>query len=423
MTMKFKAFLIPLVLMGVPKLAFTTPLTSVNNFLLAAQGDLDDVNAERKAIPELGGLSSWIEDTQVRVNAADELNTKDSTTQSYDIRIKPKAWGQREAEQKILQLRSSQEDVQYHESLNAELSRRYAIVLEFVTQHNQTRFLLESDDLLNKQVQMNRNLVNSSEFNEENLLDVEIAFEQAKDLVDLNLHRLNDLQSQLDISADSKETLKTSGNAWEWLVTVPQMQEVMAQPLGPQQAPEVIKSRLELEQARAENQYKKSTQQLGVNLLGFKVDDSRDPKKELQLGFLVGINIPLGAENFQSTKSRHDIYNARVKLHDSVYTTTQGLDEKRTKMKWLVEEWRSTQKQMAKLNERLQKDYAKTNPNLALTLQFEHAKKLKELQDIHQEALAVYVSYLAITGQLAERPLRNWLHADKQELQATTPQK
>ena len=104
MTMKFKAFLIPLVLMGVPKLAFTTPLTSVNNFLLAAQGDLDDVNAERKAIPELGGLSSWIEDTQVRVNAADELNTKDSTTQSYDIRIKPKAWGQREAEQKILQL-------------------------------------------------------------------------------------------------------------------------------------------------------------------------------------------------------------------------------------------------------------------------------------------------------------------------------
>ena len=407
-----------------------TELPAINTFLLAAQTEYDNVNATRKGIPELNGLSSWIEESQVRVNVADEnqpadLNKgiSDVYTKTYGIRVKPKAWGQRDAEQKILQLRSHQEDALYNESLNTELNRRYNLILELIAQRNQTDFLLESDALLNKQVQLNRSLVNSTEFNEENLLDVEIAFEQTKDLVDLNVRRLHDLQSQLKMPADSKETLMTANNALDWLISVPQMYGIMSQAIEPQQIPEVIKSRLNLEQAKAENQHKKSTQQLGINLLRFQVDDSDDPKKDLKLGFLVGVNIPLGSENFQTTETRHDMYDAHFKLHDSTYTTAQGLDEKRTKMKWLLEEWQVTQKQMDKLNARLEKDYAKSNPQLALALHIEHAKKLKELLDIHQEALTLYVSYLTIAGQLTAQPLRNWLHAKIPTLQTATPQK
>lgn len=422
--MNLKLLFIPLLLAANTKLCFATVLPAVNNFLLAAQSDLDDVNADRKKIPELNGVSSWIDEAQIRVNDAEQLqdpllnkDTGNINSQSYAIRVKPKAWGQRDAEQKILQLRSHQEDAQYNNLLNTELSRRYALVLELITQQNQTHFLLESDQLLNKQVQLNRNLVNSTEFNEENLLDVEIAFEQTKDMLDLNVQRLNDLQTQLNIPHDNRETLENSDNTWEWLISVPKMQEIMARAIEPQQVPDVIKSRLDLEQAKAENRHKKSTQQLGVNLLRFQVDDTDDPKKELKFGFMVGVNIPLGAENFQTTETRHDMYDAHFKLHDSVYTTTHGLNEKRAKMKWLLAEWLVTQKQIDKLQARLQKDYAKANPQLALALQIEHAKKVKELWDIHQEAFALYVSYLTISGQLTGQPLRNWLHADLPELQ------
>jgi hypothetical protein len=428
--MKLRTFLIPLLLVAAPKLTFANLLPAINNFLLAAQADLDDTNAERKKIPELNGLSAWVEEAQFRFNNADQsedplLNKGISniSSQSYGLRVKPKAWGQRAAEQKILQLHSHQEDAHYNESLNAELSQRYARILELISQQNQTQFLLESEELLGKQVQMNRNLVNSTDFNEENLLDVEIASEQTQDLLALNLHRLNDLQSQLNIPKDDHESLAKSDGLWTWLIDVSHMAKIMAHPIEPQQVPEVIKSRLDLEQAKAENQHKKSTQQLGINLLRFQVDESDDLKKELKLSFMVGVNIPLGSENFQSTETRHDMYDAHFKLHDSVYTTTHGLDEKRAKMKWLLEEWQVTQKQINKLKARMQKDYAKINPQLGLALQIEHAKKLKELLDIHQEALTLYVGYLTISGQLTGHPLRNWLHTEIPELRPIASKK
>jgi hypothetical protein len=424
--MKFRTLLIPLVLVTAPTLSFANLLPSVNNFLLAGQADLNDVNAERKRIPELNGVSSWIEEAQIRINAADEgrdptlsKGIEDINSQSYGLRIKPKAWGQRDAEQKILHLRAKQEDVQYNEALNSELSRRYTLVLELISQQNQTRFLLESDNLLNKQVQLNRNLVNSTDFNEENLLDVEIAFEQTKDLLALNLNRLNDLQHKLNLPKDSLESLEKSDTQWDWLIDVPTMQKIMARAIEPQHVPDVIKSRLDLEQAKAENQHKKSTQQVGINLLRFQIDDTNDPKKELKLGFMVGVNIPLGAENFQTTETRHDMYDARFKLHDSVYTVTQGLDEKRAKMKWLLDEWQVTQTHIDKITARSQKNYAKLNPQLALALHIEHVKKLKELLDINQEALTLYLSYLTIAGQLITPPLRNWLHTELLELHPT----
>jgi hypothetical protein len=398
-----------------------TELPAINRFLLAAQADLDTVNAARKNIPELNGLSSWVEDGQIRVNAEDELDMPDSTSQTYAIRIKPKAWGQRDAEQKILKLRSHQADAQYNEAFNSELSRRYNLILDLVAQHKQTLFLLQSDQLLNKQVQMNRSLANSTEFNEGNLLDVEIASEQTQDMLALNLKHLQDLQQQLQLPTDSKDSLSAEGNL-NWLLSVPQMQHIMVNMVAPNDIPEVIKSRLELEQRRAENQHKKSTQQLGVNLLRFQVNDSTDdPRKNLRLSFMVGINIPFGTENFQTTESRHDMYEAHFKLHDSVYTTAHSLEEKRAKMRWLLEEWRMAQRQLDKLAARLDKNYAKSNPQLGLALQIEHTKKVKELEDIHQEALILYISYLTIAGQLSNLPLRNWLQSDQPPLQAPPP--
>jgi hypothetical protein len=404
-----------LILISTPSLVFATALPAINNYLVAAQAELDTVNATRKHIPDLNGVSSWVDEAQIRISNDDQYqvnNDRNVNSQSYGLRIKPKAYGQRDAEQKILRLRASQEDAQYTEALNTELSRRYAQILELISQQNQTRFLLESDTLLNKQVQLNRNLANSTEFNEENLLDVEMAFEQTNDLVELNLHRLQDLQSQLNLPVDSKEAIIDSKNTLDWLVSVPQMHDIMAKTIAPQHVPDVIKSQLELEQAKAERQHKKSTQQLGINLLRFQLDDSDNVDRDIKLGFMVGVNIPLGTENFQTTETHHDIYDARFKLHDSTYTTTQSLNEKRVKMKWLKEEWNVTEKQLDRLNTRLQKDYAKINPQLALALQIEHAKKFKELLDIHQEALTIYLNYLSLSGQLTSLPLRNWLHTD-----------
>jgi len=194
----------------------------------------------------------------------------------------------------------------------------------------------------------------------------------------------------------------------QWLVSVPQMQKIMEQFAEYQQVPEVAKSLLELEQAKAEDQQKRSKNRLGINLLRFRVDN-RD-NDDLRLGFMVGVNVPLGTETFQTTQSHHDLYDASVKYRDSVDTASQDLDQKRDKMAWLLKKWLFVQKQMDKLKERSQKEYATANPKLALALQLELSKKLNESAGIQQEAFRLYLSYLAASGQLAHQPLRNWLH-------------
>lgn len=385
--------------------AAATP--ALDKFLLAAQSDINTIN-DPNATAALEGVSEWIESSEVRVKSKvnEEFNDR-SRSESYAIRVKPKAWGQRDAEQAVLALRANQQHVDNEQLLNAALNRRYLILLELIAQQNQTRLLLLSTTLFEKEVSINRAQVNSKEFNAEKLLDSEVALEQGNAAAQFNLNRLNALQTRAGLPLDTKESLLAPENM-DWLIMLPEIQTLMSDDLKAQNTLATRESQLKLSVAQAELQQLKSTQQLGVDLLGFEYQDSKLDSVDF-MTFMVGINLPLGSENYKTTAKRRDVSDINQELGNTLYAAKQNITDKSTKINWLIDEWHFTQTQIKQISARLQKEYAKTNPLLSIALQKEQLRQLKDLASIHQQALSVYINYLTVSGQLIQQPLRNWI--------------
>lgn len=380
---------------------------ALDHFLQAALTEVHAAN-DPNTSAQLEGVSEWIESSQVRIKSKinEEFNDR-SREESYALRVKPKAWGQRDAEQAVLALRANQQHVDNDQLLNDALTRRYAILLELIAQQNQTRLLWLSTTLFEQEVSINRAQVNSNEFNAEKLLDSEVALEQGNAAAQFNLRRLNALQAQLGLQPDSKEMLLAPENM-DWLIMLPEIQTRMSDGLKTHSTLETRDKQLKLSLAQAELQQIKTTEQLGVNLVGVEYQDSKLDSVDF-VNFMVGINLPLGSESYKTTAKRRDVAEINQDLGNTLYAAKQNLSDKTVKMKDLMEEWHFAQTQVQHISARLQKDYAKTNPLLRIALQKEQLKQLKELSSIHQQALSVYISYLTTSGQLIQQPLRNWI--------------
>jgi hypothetical protein len=126
------------------------------------------------------------------------------------------------------------------------------------------------------------------------------------------------------------------------------------------------------------------------------------------MAFQVGINIPLGT-SFDSSKSQHNVNMTKSQLNDSLVKTKQSLTEIKQQISWLAEDWEMVKNQIVRSKKHLQKDYAKTNPFLAINLQKENINNKQKMADINRKTLILYVSHLAVSGQLAQQPLRNWI--------------
>jgi hypothetical protein len=68
-----------------------------NDYLLAAQTDVYDIELGNARIPEMNVMGSWFEDAQFRINSTTPTNNIDIKKNylSYEVRVKPKAWGQK----------------------------------------------------------------------------------------------------------------------------------------------------------------------------------------------------------------------------------------------------------------------------------------------------------------------------------------
>jgi hypothetical protein len=387
----------------------TPPL---DNFLLAALTDVDELNGLKTPLT-LEGLNAWIEDAQVRIrtrsqNDVDYLNNSE---ESYALRIKPKAWGQREAEQKILDLRFQQQEASQQQALNKAFIQRYLILLDLLSQQHQTRHYVLAESLLKKEVQVNRLLFSSEEVSAEKLIDAEVALDEAKEMAKLSLRRLNALQSKLQFSLDTRESLLNSENLG-WLITLPELQTMLSKKIKDQSSPAVQQAQLELELAQAEQQHVQSMQQLGINLIDLQFQDS----KQDNMAFMLGINIPLGSESFKTIEKRYDVADRHRELLTKTDASTQTQTEQLQKIDWLLDEWNASQTQFKQTVIRLQKEAIKNNPALILMLEKIRLKQSKELSTLHQQALTLYINYLALSGQLVQQPLRNWIHTGNPEL-------
>ncbi|MFQ5544151.1 MAG: hypothetical protein ACE5FY_07355, partial [Nitrospiria bacterium] len=77
--------------------------TSIPAFLLKAVDDAQAFLVNRDSSP-LSAQTSLIDSAEFRWNIDIDLGNKKDNETAYELRLKPKAYGQREAEQKILAL-------------------------------------------------------------------------------------------------------------------------------------------------------------------------------------------------------------------------------------------------------------------------------------------------------------------------------
>ncbi len=389
---------------------FADSIQPINDFLLTAGLELN-TSFKRGDTEEITSLTSWVDNAQIRVNTtASENLTFKNNAQSYELRVKPKAWGQRDLENDILKLRLAQRNNNFHSTLNAALQNRYLKLLDYLNRKNTTRYLLKSSKLLTQEIELLQSQLLSDNFKAENLLDTENMLQQSKSMAVLNLERLNAFQTQLRLPLNNADDLLNSSNGWH-LSVADIANTISTINNAHQSSPEIVDSQLQLEMTRAENQKIKTEQQLGINFVKFAYNDRNNDGIEFQ----VGINIPLGNQ-FDSVESHHQQFAAQSDLNNNVNNMKQTLAAIQNKIRWLVQEQGIVHSQMKRVQNHLQKDYTKSNPSLTLSLRKELLSHNKKESDIHQKALSYYISFLALSGQLAQQPLRNWIQQGTPEL-------
>ncbi len=377
-----------------------------NDFLMAAQSDVNAVAYDNASLPEMNKIGSWIENAQFRFNSGTPANNIDIKKNAlvYELRLEPKAWGQRAIEKEILKLRNDQQSNSYNQLFNSALQKRYIRLLDYFELRSKLRYLLGTAEVLTQETGLLQSQVASEQFNPGKLLDTEEALKQNHSLVKLYLIRLNTLQSELGFPLDTTDSIKTKHDT-DWLVNVTEIHQLLsAYTVENKFVPDVLNAQLKLKLSQSENKLIKAKQQLGVNLLTFEYGD----RKNDELAFQIGINIPLGT-SFDDIKNQNTLYTAQSQLNTSIVNTKQLLNEISREVAWLAENSKLIRNQIKRGGKNLQADYTKNNPFLMISLRKTIIDNKQKIANINRDALSLYVSHLALSGQLVQHPLRNWI--------------
>lgn len=385
--------------------------SSVNASLLAAQAEL---NVSSSTGTRMSMAGSWLDEAQFRFNASEgnKFDTKERG-QSYEIRVRPKAWGQHEVEESILDLRSEQQNYSYNFALNAALKKRYLVLLAYLEQHNITQYLFNLLALSTQEAEFIRSEVMTDRFSAEKFFDAVEMTEQSEGLAILNLARLNALQTQIGVPLDTADSVLHTFTVESMLDPTDYTDKFVDMNNALQSAPAVLNEHLALEMAKAKGELIKTERQLGVNLLSFGYKDRAIGGDNMT--FQVGINIPLG-RHFSSAESQYELYEAQTHLNDRITAIAQSLTNIQKEISWLMEEIKLADLQVHRVQKHLEKEYVKANPLQTIQLRKELIEYRKKRNDIKIKALSLYVSSLTLSGFLIREPLRNWIQSGTPEL-------
>jgi hypothetical protein len=390
----------------------STTISTVDNFIANAQVEAVDPQKTANRIPAIGGLSAWVEDIQVRQQTDSTFNPfARKSSPAYEFRVTPKAWGQREAEQESLNLRSEIQEAQYKKALNDALYRRYLVLIDLFAQQTTAQLLINSSTLLESEVQLNKSLIGSREFNIKKLLDAEVAVARTQGLTTISVGRLNSLRAQVELKPTT-EVQVAAEDKLDWLVDYNQIRETMRQEIDPQRIPAIMIPRLQVARISAEEKVNKTRQRFSVNALSSEFTLGAN-NADYKTKFMVSVNIPLGSENFKSLDNRYALQEAEAAYQLRLGTDKHTLALLKFNALQLLQERDLLQVSIQKNASRLATNAGKTDAELGLILRLENVRQLRELADIEHKTMTAYLEYLYVAGHLIEQPLRNWIRRDR----------
>jgi hypothetical protein len=394
------------------------PLCAAANLDNALERFIEGARSEVSVAPANAGpatgwrsAASWLEEMQLRQKTNSTINPyATGAAPSYELKLTPKAWGQRAAEQEVLNWRAELQAAQYQAGLADALRRRYQVVLDVLAQHAVAQGLLQTTSLLESDVKLNKSQVAGRDFNLRRLLDAEVALSRAQGQLDAALLRLNDLRKTLDLLAHSRTSVMAE-DPRVGRISPPQMRAVMAQDVNAQQIPAVHVLRLQWARLSAEEAVAQARQRPGITAVsverfsGERGFGSSDKKTQIA----VSVNIPFGNDSFKTLDSRYATHVAQLAFEQRLADETHALAMLRAEADALVQAWDLAQQGLQKNATRLANPASKSDAELALLLRQEDARQARDLFNLEHKIRVVYLQYLFASGLLAQSPWRHWL--------------
>ena len=402
-----KTLITALLVFSSPQLACSEKV--INDFLMAAEENVNYFKPSGLSEQEMGAFTTWIEDAQFRVKTITDNNFSfNNHDESYEIRIQPKAWGQRDLENNLLKLQLAQYNNRYTQLLTSALTKRYFVIMDYLEQQYKTRYQIKLSSLLEQESQLLSSQVTSSSFNAKKLLETQEMLEHSKDMLVLYMKRLNATRKLLGLPQVYSDNLQSLSDT-DWVIKVSEIDRflLLAEKTDlDESAPAVVDAKTRLKMIQTENQLLKTKQQLGVDLLRFEYKDSKND----EMAFQLGVNIPLGS-SYNGIKSYRKLSMEQSQLENKTRELRQTLVQIRQEIDWLSQELRLMQASSERIRKRLRQKSIGSDPFLTISLQKQlFADQIKYFER-KKNLLKHYVSYLATSGKLTEQPLRNWIQS------------
>jgi hypothetical protein len=394
------------------------PLWAAANMDAALDRFIQGAHAEVNTAPAAAGpatgwrsAGSWLEELQLRQKTNSTVNPyATGAAPSYELKLTPKAWGQRAAEQEALTWRADMQAAQVQAGLADALRRRYQVALDMLAQHALAQGLLQTTSLQSSELKLNKSQVGGRDFNLRRLLDAEVALARTQGLLDSALPRLNELRQTLALPAHTAASL-LADDVRGGVISPPQMRAVMAQEINVQQMPAVHALRVQWARLAAEEAVAQARQRPSIAAVSVERFSGErgfgSSEKKTQIA--VSVNIPLGGDSFKTLDSRYATQAAELAFAQRLADDSHTLTTLRAEADALLQAWELAQLGLQKNATRLANPAAKTDAELALLLRQEDARQLREIAGTEQKARAVYLQYLFTSGLLAQPPWRNWL--------------
>jgi len=379
---------------------------TLDSFILSAENDAKYLIPDT-SISRVQGLPVWLDSAEVRLKA-------DATTQSaYALRLRPKSGGERSAEQAIFKLHGKKRILEYESALNDALLNRYLSFLNIIEQRLKTDYTSERLELTQSNKKWLRNLVQTAEFSPEALQKVELENVELKAELDINNKRLDDITANIGFNIAYDTYLSAPA---DWLLPISDIEYSIAnvhivQGISPSNH-EIRFAQMRLRLAREELQ--RTTRQ-GKSLINFfELESSIQNPNDF--GVTVGFSLPLGGKSSNVSKRERGVTEAKTTLRAKEREIKRLLEEKKSLLWLSFDIHKATENTLMDIERRLSR-LPKANKNrLIRDLERKQLSTRKQLQEVYLQAMRQYIRYLHVTGQLAERPLRNWIRAGTPEL-------
>lgn len=380
--------------------AASSPLLAESNidaFLLSAEQDARSLVPDT-VIPGVQGLPAWLNEAELRLSG--ETNNQSA----YSLRIRPKSGGERSAEKVIGDLKNKKRLLDYEAALNDALFERYTALLDVAGQRLQADHLSKRLALSAAETKRLRNLVQTTKFSPEALQRAELEHTKLKKEHDISRKRLDAALAGLGLGMSRHSPFSA-----DWLLSVSRIEDLIS---GDDAIPDTGETNHQIRRARVELRLAKEELQRTVrknkSLINF-FEVEYTNQRPSDVGATLGFSLPLGGRPRNVSKRELDVAEARTALRAEELEIRKRLKEKKTMLELSFESYRANEDILADIEERLSRLAQGGESRLIPDLEGESLSQSKKIQDIHLRTLRLYIGYLHTKGQLAGRPLRNWL--------------